>query len=735
MKKISVKFTKILLLIAMIFSNFMTPISVLAEQSDESEEPIERGAIRLDGIISDTGSVTVTSGALTNGGDVQVTKTVSQTDTLGKYQVEFEIKGIDKQLTITEEKPLYLVIVFDVSNSMICGEGFVDIAESDEHYIMADGTKIKCDKHYNDGDVYDSSILTKDKWESAVSGAVEFSKEFAKIDNAYISLVNFGGTASDATPFVTKTALIESQFKYINVNGTNIRAGINEAQEKLETIDDPNAQKYILVIGDGKATAGEYCTGGIFSSTCYDDEEAAQNAANYAKSKGTKIFSVGYGLGTDEDSIEAREILKYISSNTQTDLSYYIEASVDKVDGELNGDVNGITSKLKTVFTKLGDLVKAGTKATLTDTVGEYFSIVDQEGNTYTSAEIAEITENGNKLSFYIQIDPTTPTGWYDTNNGFILEYTDFNGNTEAVVEYSSDDPQPQVYWEANNYKINYYKDSKTTTNKIASEEGYAPNNTVIDTDDFEELKHLPEVGYELLPENITPSSITVTNDGTVKEIDVVYTKINYNYVVNYYYDDVQDTTLTKNLTAPYNTQIDSKTYYQYNTRQGYVIDEEKSDNEVFTITEDGIVIDVYFKKAEYKYDVNYYFDGLEEKSLYKNPAALYGDTIFATNHYLTNGQLNIVNKGNYFIDPKKSDLAGGVYDETTNTITWTITETVTNFTDSKPITIEINYSIVYEDFADISASQNNKLINGVETTTQIKNVVSEGDDRHLKFL
>lgn len=823
MKKIVTKFTKVLLLTAMIFSNLMTPISVLAN-TNNSQEPI-RGDLGVNGVKSDKAIVS-TPGYSTpeNNGEVQVIKTVSKVSGQeNRYNVEFTVKG--EKIETLKQKDIYVVLVFDTSNSMICGDGFVREGNlNDHHYKMDDGTYIKCSRNgYGD---YDDSLLTRSKWENAVNAAVHFATEFAKIDNQYLSLVNFGGRAMTATDFVSKkeleqneTSLLEKDdFHYVS-DGTNMEAALKEAERKLDEIHDDEAQKYILMIGDGMPTAKD--------SYYLSAVDATKKIANDIKLLGIEIFTIGYGLDSTTDT---HEVLQYVSSDyvvrdengnkitpTYQNLGYHTSASID------TNASNNIDNILTMMLRKLGELKYAGPSATVTDYIGDNFKIVDGDSlSDARSIELSfgEITPEGETKSFVVEIiDNGLSTGWYDVNKGFEVNYVNHNNEDPQGPEivYPETANQPQVYWEANNYKINYYKDSKTTTNKIESEEGYAPNNTVIDTDDFDELKYLPDAGYELLPQNITPSSITVTNDGTVKEIDIVYTKINYNYVVNYYYDNVQDTTLTKNLTAPYNTQIDSKTYYQYNTRQGYVIDSEKSDDEVFTITEDGIVIDVYFKKAEYKYDVNYYFDGLEEKSLYKNPAAIYGSTIFATNHYLTNTQLNSVNKGNYFIDPnnssnteeieiltpneelniyyistktsnekvektsttteitnsktpvdykieyqvditnieagstitttivdklpdyeidledvidpEKSDLAGGVYDETTNTITWTITETVTNFTDSKPITIEINYSIVYEDFADISASQNNKLINGVETTTQIKNVVSEGDD------
>ena len=58
MKKVSNKFAKIFLLIAIIISDLASPIKVFADTLSNETEP-SVGAIRLDGKISETGSVTV----------------------------------------------------------------------------------------------------------------------------------------------------------------------------------------------------------------------------------------------------------------------------------------------------------------------------------------------------------------------------------------------------------------------------------------------------------------------------------------------------------------------------------------------------------------------------------------------------------------------------------------------------------------------------------------------------
>ena len=88
MKKGLKKFTKILVLIAMIFSDLMTPIKVFANEISD-RDPV-KGDIGINNKVTNDGnSITVSSGSLDDEGDVLVTKTVSKTNTEGKYEVRF----------------------------------------------------------------------------------------------------------------------------------------------------------------------------------------------------------------------------------------------------------------------------------------------------------------------------------------------------------------------------------------------------------------------------------------------------------------------------------------------------------------------------------------------------------------------------------------------------------------------------------------------------------------------
>ena len=117
MKKGFMKFTKLLVLAAMIISDLMTPVSVLANEISD-RDPV-KGDVGINNKVSNNGdSVTVSKGSLTTGGDVLVTKTVSKTVTDGEYEIKFRIEGKDVKETTTSTKPIYAVVVFDRSGSM-----------------------------------------------------------------------------------------------------------------------------------------------------------------------------------------------------------------------------------------------------------------------------------------------------------------------------------------------------------------------------------------------------------------------------------------------------------------------------------------------------------------------------------------------------------------------------------------------------------------------------------------
>ena len=545
--------------------------------------------------IGDIYNSTVTAGSLENEGDVLVTKTVTKTNTLGEYTVTFNIKG--KKVTTLEEndKPLYAVVVFDRSGSM------------------------NCTKYNWMG--YCAEV--GNKWESAVNGAKTFAKTLLKkIPTANIALVAFSGNSDydydylgneylktgankndDATVLreFSNTNLDSTDFGSAN-GGTNLHAGLYEANELLNNSSIPSdAYKYVVVISDGQPTFyydNKGYTHGEGNSTNAETYNATINIANTVKNTTkAEIFSIGYMLpsGTVYGNKTAADILTEVSSPNK-------EGSTIKhyVDGKPEDVANAFTNIAEEIST-----TNAGTNAQLTDKLGNAFSFVDGNGNTYTSSTIGEITEEGTSFSFNIKIDEDSSNGWHPTNNGFILKYTNYKGE-EVTLNSESD---PLVYWEAKqyNYVIKYYLDD-TNGNPIATENGTAPLNEEIKVN---EEKHLSShIGYEYTGGD---KDFNISKNEEENIAIVVYTKIDYNYVINYYKDSISEDNFINRVTgtANYKDTINVEEEKFLSGLTGYEYTDGEKTITISTNNNENIVNIVYTKK-NYNYEVRYYLDSLE---------------------------------------------------------------------------------------------------------------------------
>ena len=532
--------------------------------------------------IGDIYNSTVTAGSLENEGDVLVTKTVTKTNTLGEYTVTFNIKG--KKVTTLEEndKPLYAVVVFDRSGSM------------------------NCTKYNWMG--YCAEV--GNKWESAVNGAKTFAKTLLKkIPTANIALVAFSGNNYNDTAYNDATVLRE--FSNTNLDstdfgsangGTNLHAGLYEANELLSDTSIPeNAVKYVVVISDGQPTFyydNKGYTHGEGNSTNAETYNATINIANTVKNTTkAEIFSIGYMLpsGTVYGNKTAADILTEVSSPNK-------EGSTIKhyVDGKPEDVANAFTNIAEEIST-----ANAGTNAQLTDKLGNAFSFVDGNGNTYTSSTIGEITEEGTSFSFNIKIDEDSSNGWHPTNNGFILKYTNYKGE-EVTLNSESD---PLVYWEAKqyNYVIKYYLDD-TNGNPIATENGTAPLNEEIKVN---EEKHLSShIGYEYTGGD---KDFNISKNEEENIAIVVYTKVDYNYVINYYKDSISEDNFINRVTgtANYKETINVEEEKFLSGLTGYEYTDGEKTITISTNNNENIVNIVYTKK-NYNYEVRYYLDSLE---------------------------------------------------------------------------------------------------------------------------
>ena len=578
MKKITDKFVKILMLVSMIFSSLQTPIQVFAKEIANNDSEIPVGSIKLgeNGQIEESGSASTTK--VENG--ISVTKTVSKTDTLGKYHVKFEVKGTKTETS----RPVYVVVVFDRSGS------------------MKENAKGKQDKS---------------KWNNAVSGAKSFANSIlTKIPNAKLGLVTFAEEASLARGFENanfEDVNNKSLFGSAN-GGTNLDAGLQKAQKLFQdTQIEDNALKYVVVMSDGKPTYyndtcydlfGEYvCIRGDGGVTTRSTLEATLKTADEVKKIAT-VYSIGYSLKNgyayegkytyngftyNNQKLTAADILTKVATPAEQGKKYYYSAD-DK-------------DQIVTAFSDIANqIVKSGTNAQIIDKLGSNFKLVNDDNNNYgiekASEVYEELSDDTITFEFDIEIDQDASTGWHQTNAGFRLEYIDNNGVKQTI----NGEEDPYVYWvqKTYQYKVSYYKDSFDEGNKIATDTREAANGTVINIDNVEKDKYL--FGrYQF--DSIDPESITIINDGEVKEIKVLYTAEG---TVTARYKDTngvvlaQEETTTGIVGKDYTTN--SKNIYGYT-----LVSEPTNKNGVYTYNEDNepIYVDYIYTKNEGALEIN----------------------------------------------------------------------------------------------------------------------------------
>ena len=608
MKKGFMKFTKLLVLAAMIISDLMTPISVLANKISD-RDPF-KGDVGINNKVSNNGdSVTVSKGSLTTDGDVLVTKTVSKTATDGEYEIKFRIEGKDVKETTTSTKPIYAVVVFDRSGSM---------------------ERVKCRLFSGCKEV---------KFSSAVDGARVFARTLInRFSNANLSLVAFDDDVNVLTN-PNGDGFINGNFDSVRFGSpdgvTNLTGALNKAKALLD-VKTGDYTKYVVVISDGAPT----------DSDGYATASAAKEAiaaAKLLKDENVNIFSIGY-----ETDRTTSNTLRSISSGN----GYYADADPETVAAKFSEITSNITSS-----------TFAGTEAVLKDNIGDGFTVVpndkisvDADGNV--TANVGNITEGGTEISFTVKIKQDEADGWKNVNEGFSLSYKDSN-DEEASLDYSSSEDQPQVYWERNTYSytINYYRDSIEENNLLGSNNSNsAYKDVTITLSDSEKNAYLAAAGegYEFNSEK-SDSSLTISIDSSKNIINVVYTKKKLTYKVVYLfenngsYTEISSVPSINGISATYGDNVNALTYNNITIPDGYTFNENMTkgnNNGIYSITDNDTVIRLYYDKIDVKYNVVYKFQNVD-KTGYEDRPDLVNNIFNITTKYGTT-----ISVDDYLISP-----------------------------------------------------------------------------------
>ena len=637
MKKLKYFFASAIVLVAVAISTI-----VFAEYKEQ------KGDLRVGNTISNKNvSVNAGSSNLINDGDVKVVKTVSKTDTDGVYNVKFDISAKEKENTNTT--PIYAVVVFDNSGSMICdsAKGSYAYSKSEaeqmtinynyyykkrenlDYYFeeyksaLGDNTSVYCTKYteerYGRFDTklvkIDGEVVLKDKWESAVNGAKSFTNEILSIDSSKISYVPFATFAQTASKWYSNGDTIPSSVYSHPVGATNLSDAINKAYNKLiDGTIDKNAKKVIIVISDGEPNSVSDAT----------------KAANTAKGDDIKIYTIGYSVAKDST---AATVLNNISSNSANDTTNYSFLA-----GQDN--VSDIFKKLATDIT-----TDYATDATLTDTIGGNFKFTSSNDNVKVNGQnvsfsIDKLTKQPQSFSFNITIDDEniTEDGWYPTNDGFNLTYTDVYGNSQKIT--SPEDPE--VYWVAKryDYKIEYYYDEQI--DNTLTEPGKDVKGKEITVSE-ESINNNTKEGYSLSRVDPTTRKIVISSSEE-NVIKVYYERNSYDYEVHYFFNGNEDESLIETKSAKYNDVINT---YTDKVKTGYKL--QKTENLPLTIGVENNIINVYYvtdntQTKELSYTVEYYKDGKkvenDTQKVTETKQVLESDTLT-----VKKGEINVTNK------------------------------------------------------------------------------------------
>ena len=351
----------------------------------------------------------------------------------------------------------------------------------------------------------------------------------------------------------------------------------------------------------------------------------------------TDKFGAGYKFektdpATIPSTIADKGVIKvyYVADTFDYSVKYVIEGT----DTEL---VPGYT-KSATFGTEVGadkkniegyTVLNADEKLTIGADSDSNVLVIKYRANTYGySVEyyydgVKDESATENKTSQFNTIvnsyDPKEKTGYkFEKTENLPLTITTDASKNVIKVYYVKDESQTKNI----TYTVKYFKDGvevtadeQKETKQIWVNDTKAPveKSAINTTDKYE--------GFSFDADTTGVIPDTIGNDGVIR---VYYVSNEYEYTVEYYFDDVIDNSKTDTFKAKYNTQVNT---YADKKEPGYKFERATAP---ITITTDASknVIRVYYVKDWFKYTINYYYDGVIDTSATINDKAAFGTTI-----------------------------------------------------------------------------------------------------------
>ena len=311
--------------------------------------------------------------------------------------------------------------------------------------------------------------------------------------------------------------------------------------------------------------------------------------------------------------------VKYVIEGTDTELvpGYIKSATFGTEVGADKKNIEGYT------------VVDADKKLTIGSDENQNVLVIEYRANTYgysveyyydgvkdESATLNKSAQFNTKVNSY---DPGEKPGYkFEKTENLPLTITTDASKNVIKVYYVKDASQTKNI----TYTVKYFKDGvevtadeQKETKPIWVNDTKAPveKSAINTTDKYE--------GFSFDADTTGVIPDTIGNDGVIR---VYYVSNEYEYTVEYYFDDVIDNSKTDTFKAKYNAQVNT---YADKKEPGYKFERATAP---ITITTDASknVIRVYYVKDWFKYTINYYYDGVIDTSATINDKAAFGTTI-----------------------------------------------------------------------------------------------------------
>ena len=660
MKKLKYFFASAIVLVALAVSTI-----VFAEYKEQ------KGDIRFGNNISNN-SITVTEGNLVKQGDIQINKTVSKIDDNGNYKVTFEVKGKDVETHTSNKKDVYAVVVLDKSNSMCNSYN----CSRDEKWTNAvNGAKTFAKTLHEKLPNAKIALVTfadKDGFLGIFDNAYNDAQVLRNFDNKDFSNVNFGtpngGTNLYAGLYEANELLTASNIK-------------KDAIKYVVVISDGEPTLYYDDNGYTKGP-GSY----MDATTERKTKEMAKTVQ-----KSAEVFAIGYDYnGTILSEVASGADHVYLSDPTTivtkfTDIATIMGKANAGTDAVLTDNIGAkfvMTDAQGNKYTsEKFDITEAGKTFSFNIKINEdditedgwyptnadfELTYTDPKGTTKTikstkNPEVYWVAKRYDyKIEYYYdgQIDNTLIETGKDVKGKEITvsdesiknnakegySFVNTDPSTRKIVISSSEESVIKVYYVFDesqtkelSYTVEYYKNGKKVENdtqvEVVTVHVLQPNTLQVNQDKINtENKY---VGYKL--EKTSPETIPgeINNGGIIKVyyiLDDGQTKT-LTYTVNYYKDgnlvkeDTETIYETKQVLESDTLTVKSEEINIKDKYVGYKF--VKTNPELIPeVIENKGVIDVYYEKDTFTYEVRYYFNRELDESLTEKNVALYGDKI-----------------------------------------------------------------------------------------------------------